>query len=96
MKAAPGVVVMATLVLRRDKFDAYRRLAGLTTDAGLAERLGVNATTVYRVLSGKTAMSARFIAGVVDVFGPDLFADRFVVAPSTASCNAVDAPAEVA
>ncbi|MFI7468660.1 helix-turn-helix domain-containing protein [Nonomuraea sp. NPDC049646] len=87
---------MATLVLRRDKFDAYRRLAGLTTDVDLAARLGVNATTVYRVLSGKTAMSARFIAGVVDVFGPDLFADLFIVAPTTASRHAADAHVEVA
>lgn len=74
-------VVMATLVLRSDKFNAYRRLAGLDTDASLARRIGVDATTVYRVLSGKTAMSAKFIAGIVDTFGADLFADLFEVVP---------------
>lgn len=72
---------MATLVLRSEKFNAYRRLAGLDTDASLARRMGVDTTTVYRVLNGKTAMSAKFIAGVVDAFGADLFADLFEVVP---------------
>ena len=72
-------VVMATLVLRGDKFNAYRRLAGLDTDASLARKLGVDPTTVYRVLNGKTAMSARFIAGIVDAFGAELFPDLFEV-----------------
>jgi len=72
---------MATLVLRNDKFNAYRRLAGLETDASLARRLGMDPTTVYRVLNGKTTMSARFIAGIVDTFGADLFADLFEVVP---------------
>lgn len=70
---------MATLVLRADKFNAYRRLAGLHTDVSLARKIGVDPTTVYRVLNGKTAMSARFIAGVVDAFGAELFADLFEV-----------------
>ena len=70
---------MATLVLRGDKFNAYRRLAGLDTDASLARKLGVDPTTVYRVLNGKTAMSARFIAGIVDAFGAELFPDLFEV-----------------
>lgn len=74
--------VMATLVLRKDKFDAYRRLVGLETDVSLARRIGVDPTTVYRVLNGKTAMSARFIAGIVDVFGAELFPDLFEVAPA--------------
>ena len=74
---------MATLVLRNEKFNAYRRLAGLDTDASLARRIGVDATTVYRVLSGKTAMSAKFIAGIVDAFGADLFADLFEVVPDS-------------
>lgn len=72
---------MATLVLRVDRLNTYRRLAGLDTDASLAHRIGVDPTTVYRVLNGKTAMSARFIAGIVATFGPDLFADLFDVVP---------------
>lgn len=70
---------MATLVLRGDKFNAYRRLAGLDTDASLAQKIGVDPTTVYRVLNGKTAMSAKFIAGIVHIFGADLFADLFEI-----------------
>jgi len=78
MKPTHGVFV-ATLVLRVDRLNAYRRLAGLDTDVSLARSIGVDPTTVYRVLNGKTAMSARFIAGVVATFGPDLFADLFEV-----------------
>lgn len=78
---------MATLVLRADKFNAYRRLAGLDTDVSLARKIGVDPTTVYRVLNGKTAMSARFIAGVVDTFGADLFADLFEVIPDVAQAD---------
>lgn len=85
---------MATLVLRADKFNAYRRLAGLSTDASLAQKIGVDPTTVYRVLNGKTAMSAKFIAGVVHIFGPDLFADLFEVLPDAA--EQVDAERTIA
>lgn len=76
-----GVVVMATLILRGDRLNAYRRLAGLDTDVSLARKIGVDPVTVYRVLNGKTAMSARFIAGIVEVFGADLFSDLFEVVP---------------
>jgi transcriptional regulator with XRE-family HTH domain len=66
LKGAP----VAILKLREDK---------LSTDTALAQKLGVDPTTVYRVLNGKTEMSARFIAGIVDAFGSDLFADLFEV-----------------
>jgi transcriptional regulator with XRE-family HTH domain len=75
LKGAP----VAILKLREDKLTAYRRIAGLSTDTALAQKLGVDPTTVYRVLNGKTEMSARFIAGIVDAFGSDLFADLFEV-----------------
>lgn len=78
MKPTDGVSV-ATLILRTDRLNAYRRLAGLETDVSLARSIGVDPTTVYRVLNGRTAMSARFIAGIVATFGPDLFADLFEV-----------------
>lgn len=71
--------VLATLKLREDKLNAYRRIAGLGTDVSFAAKVGVDPTTVYRVLNGKTEMSARFIAGVVDAFGSDLFPDLFEV-----------------
>lgn len=70
---------IATLKLREDRLPAYRRLAKLTTDAALAEAIGVDATTVYRVLNHKTQMSARFIAGMVDAFGSELFPQLFEV-----------------
>jgi transcriptional regulator with XRE-family HTH domain len=72
--------IIATLKLREDRLPAYRRLAKLTTDAALAEAIGVDATTVYRVLNHKTQMSARFIAGMVDAFGSELFPQLFEVA----------------
>jgi len=72
---------MATLALRGDKLAVYRLRAGLETDAGLARRIGVDPTTVYRVLNGRTAMSARFIAGIIDAFGVEAFPDLFEVIP---------------
>ena len=78
MMTAKGGIV-AILRLREDKLNAYRRIAGLNTDAAFAQKIGVDPTTVYRVLNGRTEMSARFIAGIVDAFGSDLFADLFEV-----------------
>lgn len=60
-----------------------RRLAKLDTDVALAKKVGVDPTTVYRVLNGKTEMSARFIAGIVDAFGAELFPDLFELVPET-------------
>ncbi len=85
---------MATLVLRGDNLNKYRRLAGLHTDASLARRIGVDPTTVYRVLNGRTLPSARFIAGIVEAFGADLFSDLFEVIPDEPTAQNSNEPAQ--
>jgi transcriptional regulator with XRE-family HTH domain len=87
---------MATLVLRGDNLNKYRRLAGLHTDASLARRIGVDPTTVYRVLNGRTVPSARFIAGIVEAFGADLFSDLFEVIPDEPRAQKDNEPAGAA
>ncbi|GAA5229212.1 helix-turn-helix domain-containing protein [Arthrobacter cryoconiti] len=71
--------MMAQLELRKDKLRQYRKLTKLDTDQQFATAIGVNAATVSRVLSGTSAPGARFIAGLVDVFGVELFGDLFNV-----------------
>jgi transcriptional regulator with XRE-family HTH domain len=74
---------VARIVLRRDQLAKFRRIAGngLDVDATFAERIGVNAGQVSRVLSGKSAPGTRFIAGCLDLFGVECFADLFEVEP---------------
>jgi len=69
----------STLSLRKDKLAAYRRLAGITTDQELARRIGMDPSSVSRILKGNQAPGARFIAGLVAIFGADLFPDLFEV-----------------
>ena len=74
--------MVATLRLRTEQLSKYRTLAGLTTDASLAERMKVDPATVSRVLRGHQAPGPRFIAALVDAFpGMDLD-DLFEVVPS--------------
>lgn len=70
---------MATLRLRKDRLATYRRLAKIETDGKLAEQIGVHPATVSRILHGTQAPGPRFIAGLVVLFGTDLFADLFEV-----------------
>lgn len=63
----------ATLRLRTEQLTKYRKLAGLKTDASLAERMKVDPGTVSRVLGGKQEPGPRFIAALVAAFpGMDL------------------------
>lgn len=78
---------MATIALRHDQLAKYRRLAGLggnkaiTTDAGFAKLIEVHPAQVSRVLTNKCAPGTRFIAGVLELFGIECFADLFTVEP---------------
>lgn len=69
----------ATLRLRKERLASFRRLAGITTDLELAARINVDPSTVSRVLNGTQAPGPRFIAGLVQTFGVDLFPDLFEV-----------------
>lgn len=46
-------------------------------DTDLAEAIDVDRTTVYRVTTGQTAPGMRFVAGVVNAFGPEWFSQIF-------------------
>ena len=71
--------MVATLRLRSEKLKALRRIAGLDTDKAFAERLEVDPSTLSRVLKGTQAPGARFIAGLVMIFGVDMLEDLIEV-----------------
>ena len=71
-----------TLRLRTDQLEKMRRLAGIQTDAALAERMGVDPATVSRVLKGKNSPGPKFMAALVSCFPGFDLDDLFeVVAP---------------
>lgn len=74
---------MARIALRRDQLAKFRRIArnGIEVDAAFAEKIGVNAGQVSRVLAGKSAPGTRFIAGCLELFGIECFADLFTLEP---------------
>lgn len=71
----------ARIRLRTGQFRKYCNLAGLKTDQAKADAIGVNASTLSRILRGDTAPGERFIAGVLHAFADyELdFADLFEV-----------------
>ena len=58
----------ATLNLKRETLANYRRLAGLKTDAALAERMGIDAGNLSRVLKGTQQPGPKFIAALCGAF----------------------------
>ena len=58
----------ATLRLRADQLAKLRKLAGLQTNASLAERMNYDAGNLSRVLAGKQAPGPKFIAALVAAF----------------------------
>lgn len=77
--------MLATIELNRQGLAKVRRLAKIEFDHQLAALIKVDATTVSRVLTGKCAPGARFIAGCIEAFGADCFSDLFVVVPDEGS-----------
>ena len=65
-----------TVALRRDVVEELRTRDGLTV-AELAARMGVAATTVSRVLSGRHAPGVAFIAGALTAFPGVRFEELF-------------------
>lgn len=54
--------------LNTEKLTAYREAEGITSDAELARRMGVDPATVSRVLAGRNGPSTRFVAGLQRAF----------------------------
>ena len=74
-----------TLRLRTDQLTKMRRLAGIQTDAALAERMGVDPATVSRVLKGKNSPGPKFMAALVSCFPGFDLDDLFEVVTDTAA-----------
>lgn len=60
--------MVAVLRLRTDQVAKFRRLANLTTDKALAERMQFDAGNLSRVLAGKQQPGPKFIAAIVSAF----------------------------
>ncbi|MFD0201445.1 MULTISPECIES: transcriptional regulator [Saccharothrix] len=70
-----------TVKVRGDMFTKAVRLAGYRSDYSTAKAMGLNRSTVSRVLSGELQPGAAFIAGALVVLEPMTFADLFEVVP---------------
>lgn len=69
----------ASITLRLDQFRKVTALKGLRTEQAKADFIGVDQSTLHRVVRGATAPGTRFIAGCLAAF-PELdFADLFEV-----------------
>lgn len=60
--------MVATLRLKTEVLDNYRRLARLKTDASLAEAMGIDAGNLSRVLKGTQQPGPKFIAALCSAF----------------------------
>jgi transcriptional regulator with XRE-family HTH domain len=73
---------LAGIALRKDKLEELRPLRGLVKDADLARAIGVNQSSLMRVLHGTNGPSTKFIAGLLDVAGgAKWFETLFIVIP---------------
>ena len=75
---------MPDLILRVDQLENFRsRMPELETTAAFAERIGLHPGQVSRVLNDEShrKFGKRFIAGILDVFGIEFFADLFTIIP---------------
>jgi hypothetical protein len=65
------------LRIDRDVLLAHRDAAGITTNALLAERIGVDESTLQRVLAHAVEPSGRFIKGLLQALPKAKFEDLF-------------------
>lgn len=70
----------AVLRLKVEQLTKIRKWVGLTTDASLAERMGIDAGNLSRVLRGKQQPTGRFIASLCSALDAEL-GDLFEVVP---------------
>lgn len=68
-----------TLRLNRVKLDELRRAHGITSEAELARRIGVDAATLWRVSNAESAPGPTFIARVMVAFPTARMDDLFSV-----------------
>jgi hypothetical protein len=68
-----------TIRLRTDMFARTVQLAGFRSDYALAKAMGVNRSTVTRVLGGELRPGPAFIGGALVALAPMQFDDLFEV-----------------
>lgn len=73
-----------TVQLRRRSFTKAVELAGFRSDYALAKAMGVNRSTVARVLSGALQPGSTFIGSALAALTPMEFSDLFEVVPTAA------------
>lgn len=61
--------MVAHIELRKDTLDGLRPLLGLTVDAELARAIGVNQSSLLRVLTGHSKPGIKFVAGLLQAAG---------------------------
>jgi len=66
--------------LKLDRFEELQIQVGKTDDKSIAEYIGVNRSTVYRIKKGKMIPGPDFIASVLKAFPEHPFEDLFFVA----------------
>ena len=76
------VSLSASIALRSRQFQKFTALKGLRTDTAIAAAIGCDRGNLSRVLSGKQAPGARFIAGCLLAFPEVDFEDLFEVLPA--------------
>ncbi|MFT7841558.1 transcriptional regulator [Saccharothrix sp. BKS2] len=74
--------VPRTIRLRTDAFSKTMRLAGFRSDYALARSMGVNRSTVTRVLTGQLHPGPAFIGGALTALAPMQFDDLFEIVPA--------------
>lgn len=79
MQSATATQNEVTLRLNRERLDGLRRAHGIESEAELARRIGVDASTLWRVSRGDVAPSASFIARVMVAFPAATMGDLFEV-----------------
>lgn len=73
---------VATIVLRSDQLALFRRIReDLTSDAELARQMEISHAQLSRVLNHDRPIGTRFVAGLMKVFGADMFSQLFLVIP---------------
>jgi transcriptional regulator with XRE-family HTH domain len=72
-----------TLKLRTDQLTKLRKLAGLDTNAALAQRMNFDAGNLSRVLAGKQQPGPKFMAALVSAFPGFSLDDLFEVVGDT-------------
>lgn len=77
-----------TVRLRLVRFVRFAELAGLRTHYAVAKKMGVNRSTVKRVVAGELQPGPAFIGGALIALAPMQFEDLFEVVADTSEEDA--------